>query len=53
MEKIKQKIIISSSIIIPLPNKSVAPNVKVSPSEEVEKGSVTLDDIKEPVVTIR
>ena len=37
----------SSYIIGPLPNKSVAP------SEKVEKVSGDLDDIKDPVVTIR
>ena len=36
----------SSNIICPSPNKSVAP------SEKVEKGSNTLDEIEEPVVTI-
>ena len=37
----------SSNIIVPLPKKSVAPG------EKVEKPSGDLDDIKEPVVTIR
>ena len=37
----------SSNIINPLPKKSVAP------SEKFEKASGDLDDIKEPVVTIR
>ena len=43
----------SSNIICPFPNKSVSPNEKVAPSDEVEKISGTLDDIEEPVVTIR
>ena len=37
----------SSNIIGPFPKKSV------SPSEKVEKASEDLDDIEEPVVTIR
>ena len=41
-----------SNIIGPLPNKSVATSEKVSPSEEVEKLTGTLDDIEEPGVTI-
>ena len=43
----------SSDIINPSPNESLPPSEKVAPSEEVEKGSGTLDDIKEPVVKIR
>ena len=43
----------SSNIIRPSPKKSVAPIEKVAPSEEVEKLSLTLDHIKDPVVTIR
>ena len=49
----------SSNIIGPLPKKSVAPSDKVAPGEkvapngEVEQWSGTLDDIEEPVVTIR
>ena len=42
----------SSNIIGSSPNKSVAPNEKVAASEEVKKGSGTLDDIEELVVTI-
>ena len=53
MEKIKHKIIMSSYIIGPSPNKSVAPSKKVAPSEEVEKGRWTLNGIEHPVVTIR
>ena len=43
----------SSNIIDPSPNKSVWPIEKVAPSEEVEKGSGTFDNIEYPVVTIR
>ena len=42
----------SSNIIGPSQNISVAPSEKVAPSEEVEKGSGNLDNIEEPVVTI-
>ena len=42
----------SSNIIDPSTEKSVAPVDNVAPSEEVKKGSVTLDDTEEPVVTI-
>ena len=50
LEDIKHKIIFSYNIIGPYPNKSLAPSDKVAPSEEVEKGSGTLDDIEELVV---
>ena len=53
LEKVKQEIIMSSHIISPSAKKKVAPSEKVTPSEEVEKGTKMLDDIEEPVVTIR
>ena len=43
----------SSHIIDPFLKKQVSSSAKVKPSEEVEKGTKTLDDIKEPVVTCR
>ena len=52
MENIKQKIIMLSNIIGPSTKKSVAPSEKVVPSEGIKNGSVTLDDIEEPVVNI-
>ena len=51
LEKIKQKNH-ASNIISPSEKKSVAPSEKVAPSERDEKGSGTLEDIKEPVVMI-
>ena len=37
----------------PVAKEKVAPSEKVTPSEEVEKWAKTLDDIEDPVVTIR
>ena len=42
----------TSNIIGPPPKKSVASSDEVAPSEDIEKGSGTFDDIKEPVVKI-
>ena len=39
-------------IIGPFPKKKVSQSDKVTPIEEVEKVTKTLDDIKEPVVKI-
>ena len=39
LEKVKQKFIMSSRIIGPLLKKKVSPSERVTPSEEVEKGS--------------
>ena len=52
LEKSKQEISMSSHIIGPFSKKKFASSEKVTPSEEVEKGTKNLDDIKEPVVTI-
>ena len=52
MDKVKQEIIMLSNIIVPLSKKKVATSEKVTPSEEVEKGTKTLDDIKDSVVKI-
>ena len=43
----------SSNIIVPSLKIYIAPGEKVAPSEKFEKVSRTLDDIKEPVFTIR
>ena len=45
MEKVAQEIIMSYQIIGPFPKKELAPSDKVTPSEEVEKGTSLLDDI--------
>ena len=45
MEKVAQEIIMSYQIIGPFPKKELAPSDKVTPSEEVEKGTNLLDDI--------
>ena len=37
----------------PISKEKVAPSEKVTPSEEFEKGTKLLDDIEDPVVTIR
>ena len=37
----------------PIAEEKVAPSEKVTPSEEVEKGDKKLDDIEDPVSTIR
>ena len=37
----------------PIYEEKVSPSEKVTPSEEVEKGTNTLDDMEEPVFTIR
>ena len=50
LDSIKHKIITSSNIIGPSPKKQVSPSETFSPSEDAEKGSGTLDDIKEQVV---
>ena len=39
--------------VAPLPKKKVVPSEKVTPSEEVEKGTNILNDMEEPVHTIR
>ena len=39
--------------VAPLPKKKVYPSEKVTPSEEVLKGPNILNDMEEPVVTIR
>ena len=39
-------------IIDPFPKKKLAPSEKVTPSEEVEKGTNFFNDMGEPVVTI-
>ena len=52
LDNIKHKIIMSSNIIVPSPNKSVATSDKVVQSEKVEKVNVTLDDIEDPVFKI-
>ena len=53
LEKSKQEISMSSHIIGPFSKKQFASSEKDTPSEEVEKGTKKLDNIKEPVVTIR
>ena len=43
----------SSRIIGPYPKKKLAPSENVTPGEEIEKRPKILDDIGEPVFTIR
>ena len=38
---------------MPFPKKKVTTSEKVTPSEEVDKGTKKLDDMEEAVVTIR
>ena len=45
LDKVNQEIITLSHIIVPFPKKKVASREKVTPSEEVEKGTNLLDDI--------
>ena len=52
MEKVKKEIIMQSHIIGLLSKKKVARSEKVTPSDEVEKVTKTLDDTEDPVVTI-
>ena len=44
--------VILSRVIGPFTKKKVAPSEKVTPSEEVEKGNIFLDNIEEQVFTI-
>ena len=41
-----------SCIIVPLKKKNLSLSEKVTPNEEGEKGTKTMDDTKEPVVKI-
>ena len=56
MEKVKVKFIMSSlpnKKVTPLPNKKVGTSEKVTPSEEVDKGTKIFDYMKYGVVAIR
>ena len=44
---------ISKEKVALFPKKKVSPSEKVTPSEDIEKGTNFLNDIEEPVVTIR
>ena len=55
MEKVKGKLIMSSlqkKKVTPFSKKKVVTIEKVTPSEEVDKGTKKLDDMKEAVVKI-
>ena len=55
LEKVKGKLIMQFFLnkkVSPLRKKKVVTSEKVTPSEDVDKGTKNLDDIKEAVVTI-
>ena len=46
-------VVIAKEKVSPLTKKKVDPNKKVTPSEEVERGTNIFNDMEEPVVRIR